>query len=117
MSKIVLAVNSMISNADKISDVSMNIENMEYFFKYDNKYVWGIILYENNYTLYFYPKIKDTRELDNMYEWDKVDFITYKTEELKTREAIESFSELYLIIKEKHLNVDSVLNDIIGDLE
>ena len=116
MSKIVLAVNSMISNEEKISDVAKDVMGSEYLFKYDNKYIWGIS--ENNglYSLFFYPETKEADELIGVIDWDSVPMVVYKTEELKTREALESFGELYLIVKEKLHNVERVLDDIIGNL-
>ena len=119
MSKIVTAVNSMISNADKISDVT-RLEvggNLEYVFKYNNKYVWGISKHGEILFLYLYPKTKEITEINANIIWSSFEFISYNTEELKTREALESFAELYLIVKEKLHNVDGVLDDIIGDLE
>ena len=40
MNKIILAINSMIQNSDKISNVS--VFNDEYFFNYKG-YTWGIL--------------------------------------------------------------------------
>ena len=121
MSKIVKAVNSMISNAEKISDVVIlkypDNNDYEYVFKYDFKYIWGISNRGEDYSLFFYPEIKEVNKLNPYMDWNSVEYITYNTKDLKTRETLESFAELYLIIKEKLHNVDGVLDDIIGDLE
>lgn len=114
MSKIVLAVNSMISNAEKITDVSQY--ESEYFFKYDTKYIWGILKKNEMYSLFFYPETKEINELYGVVNWDQVPLVAYNTGELKTREALESFKELYLIVKEKIHNMEGVLDDIIGNL-
>ena len=54
MSKIVRAANSMVSNDVKISNVTKR--RNEYFFLYDGKYKWSIILYEEgSYKLFYYP--------------------------------------------------------------
>ncbi len=112
MSKIVIAVNSMISNADKISIIKQKDD--EYLFLYDNKYKWSIQKKGNDYNLYFYPGNQTIDELAKPEKFASVPFIEYRTEELKTREAEESFKELYLIIKEKLYDVDKALEDIIG---
>ena len=117
MSKIVIAVNSMISHAEKISDVIVNKGNNEFIFKYDDKYVWGITTKNEDYTLCFYPETREVDELWNVTDWDNFPFVMYSANDFKTREALESFGELYLIIKEKLHNVDEVLDDIIGDLK
>ena len=109
MTKIVRAVNSMISHAEKISDVS--IFNNEYFFKFDNKYVWGIFEKEEDYILSYYP---ETGEVDDLGgEWQDIPMVIYNTKDLKTQESLESFGELYLIIKEKLYDVGKALDDII----
>ena len=116
MSKIVLAVNSMISNADKISNVTQDAMETEYLFEYDNKYIWGILESNGQYSLYFYPNAKEVNELTDIIDWESVPMVTYNTTELKTREALDSFIELYLIVKEKLHDVEEVLDDIIGNL-
>ena len=116
MSKIVLAVNSMISNAEKISDINRDLMDSEYLFKYDNKYVWGISENNDNYSLYFYPETKEVNELKGVVDWAKFPMVVYTTEDLKTREAFESFRNLYLILEEKLYDVDLVLNDIIDNM-
>ena len=115
MSKIVVAVNSMISNSDKISSVTEL--NNEYLFIYANRYAWGILERDGNYFLYFYPGIKNMEELRSMANMavGDIGIVVYKTEDLKTRETLESFGELYLIVKEKLYGVDKALDDIIGN--
>ena len=118
MSKIVTAVNAMILNTEKISDVLYIGWWM--FFLYDGKYVWSIRWDEptDQYYLCLYPDLSMERlESLSDLEWEHVRSVTYSTEELKTREAKESFAELYLIVKEKAHGVDRVLDDIIGTSE
>lgn len=112
MSKIISAINSMIINENKISDVLK--PNNELFFKYDNKYIWGIVKTEQgNIILYFYPKNKDVKELVGT-NWQNVPMISYDSNDFKSREAQESFNELYTLIIEKQYNVNDALEDIIG---
>ena len=115
MSKIVQAVNSMISSVEKISDVSKS--GSEYFFKYNNKYIWGIYEKEEEYVLSFYPETENIEDLLYEANWENISAVIYSTYELKTKEAFESFQELYLKVKEKLFAVDIVLNDIIGTFE
>lgn len=118
MSKIVQAVNSMIGKSKKISQV-FYIDGNEIFFVYDDKYKWSI-KEENdeNYSLHFYLSEEKIEEIANTSDLLPPDaYITYRTDELKTREAKESFRDLYILVKEKLLGADQALDDIIfGDL-
>ncbi|WP_342305882.1 hypothetical protein [Methanolobus sp. ZRKC5] len=67
-----MAVKSMISHADKISGINLDASGSEYFFKYDNKSVWGIRKSSEDYYLYLYPKNKDTDELLSVTVWENV---------------------------------------------
>ena len=114
MSKIVQAVNTMISNQKKITEVTRSALGSETFFLYDDKYLWSIAESEGEYNLWFYPN----GELSILagyegFEWDNVPMVRYSTDELGTREARATFAELYSLIKEKVYGVDEVLNDII----
>lgn len=114
MSKIIQAVNSMISNSPLIDSVMYGDSN-ELFFVYKNKYKWSIKLQDDgNYSLWFYPgdvKIQDLVHIEG-HEWEAIPMIHYSTKELPQREAIESFNELYKIVKEKVFGMDQVLDDI-----
>jgi len=115
--KIVEAVNSMIINSTLISNVFKK-EN-EIFFIYNKKYKWSVSRNENNiYFLYIYPKTYLTLE-QLAYEVDYSvfdDFIVYRSDEIKTREAIETFAELYQVLSDKLFGVDDILDDIISDM-
>jgi len=127
MSKIVLAVNSMITNSKEISDVS-NIGS-EYYFLYKKKYKWSIYKGDDEYnddyyyalTYYAGKETIDTllkwkREASHDY-WKAYPQIIYSTATLKTTETMESFAELYNIISEKSFDVDIVLDDIINPID
>lgn len=117
MSKIVRAVNSMVSKPEKITDV-VRKEN-EYYFLYDNKYVWSMVHSneEKVHFLHFYPRKPSIEDLLGVTDWNRVDLVTYDTKTLGTREATESFSELRELLKERVLGADKALDDIIGDVD
>lgn len=113
MSKIVRAVNTMILNKEKISDV---IESKgEIYFIYDIIYKWSVRKASGVYYLTFYPEDIPLEELIKLKGKNiVVKNIVYNTDELNSREAKASFSELYVLIKEKSLKVDEILEEIIG---
>jgi len=115
MSKVVKAVNSMVSNSSKITNVVAS--EKELFFLYDKKHKWSIAYFDNvGFLLHYYPsESMSIQDLALIKNWDPIPFVTFKSADIKTREAEESFSELYQIIKNKLYDVDSVLDDIIGD--
>ena len=123
MSKIIRTVNTMIQNPHKIIHIIRKED--EYFFLYNKKYKWSISKSESGaigelvYYLNYYPgeiTIEKLSEIE-VYEWESHDFISYNTKELKSREAKESFLELYRILKEKIYNMDKVFDEIIKDGE
>lgn len=127
MSKIVQAVNVMIANKDKISNVKKGTFLDEYYFVYNSKYVWSIGKSDNDLYLTSYPLDSFYFETPEKYakhlsgldpdECGKIDYVCYSTKELNTREATESFRELYTTVKEKILGIDTMLDDIINNDE
>lgn len=123
MSKIISAINSMISNQDKISQVS--IRDGKYYFLYKNIYIWSIQLLNDDYILNYYTGEITIEELINepnimIMDVDyniscNYDYISYSANAFKVKEAIESFKNLYLIVQEKLYNIDKVLDDIIDE--
>lgn len=115
--KIVEAINSMITNKDKIDSVIKN--DSEFFFLYNKKYKWSILTNNGNYSIFLYPK--DDISIEQLASWDSLQFndysdmVTYRTEDIKTRESLESFAELYNIVSSKVFGVDNILDDIIND--
>jgi hypothetical protein len=115
--KIVQVINTIITNSSKISDVIKNGD--EYFFIYDKKYKWSINKSgksEEDYFIHLYPS-NDLSITELAYKMDYSnfnDYVTYSTEDLKTREATESFRELYQIVSNKVYGIDDIFNDIIG---
>lgn len=117
MSKIISAINAMISRAEKISDVTEY--NQWYFFVYKDAYKWSIYESNGKYYLNYYPqqcsieKIVDSFRLS---DWGAIVSVNYNTEDYKTKEALDSFQELYRIVQEKIYGVDIVLDNIINDM-
>ena len=117
MSRIIRAVNSMISQKEKISNVLKR--QSECFFLFDKKYKWSILHRSDtdSYILYYYSGDISLEVLASMddFEWDNFkDYVMYSSSEIKTIEAHDTFAELYLIVKEIAHGVDKVLDDIIG---
>ncbi len=114
--KIVQVINTMISNEKLISNV-IKIDR-EYFFLYNQKYKWSIVKVDStnteDYFIHFYPNDDmNIQQLAAFNEWDRYSYITYKTSDLKTTEAIESFRELYHIVSNKVFGIDEIFDDII----
>jgi hypothetical protein len=117
MSKIVQAVNAMITNADFISDVRRGKD--ELFFLYKGKYTWSIKKINADFFIYFYPtaNIDELIDAERSSSWEDVDMVVYRAGEIGTVEAKASFSELYTVLKEQEFGVNSVLDEIISDAD
>ena len=118
MSKIVQAVNAMLSNPKLITDVMAN--DHEYFFLYKSKYKWSIKgVDDSSISLWFYPGSESLQEIMSMstgMHWESISMVHYSDKDIGTKEARSSFIELYNLVKEKLYGVDDVLDDIISDL-
>jgi len=119
MSKIVAAVNVMISNPSKITNVIRGQHENECFFKYDNRHKWSIYRNRNDgYCLNYYSSDSNLEELasipDEAWDHDSPAQVVYTTSELGTKEALATFSELFTIVSEKALGMDKILDDIIN---
>ncbi len=114
MSKIIRAVNVMIENSDKITNTrsGQGFQEDAYYFLYDKKYQWSIASTPDDFILRFYKS--SIGPLPSILA-PSSDTITYRASEFKTREAFETFSSLYLLIKEKSIGVDQVLENIIDE--
>ncbi|PFG58915.1 hypothetical protein DM05_3580 [Pseudomonas poae] len=117
MSKIVVAVNVMIMEKEKISDVVDGGGDGEMFFLYDEKHKWSMMDGLQGYVLFYYPGRSNLNTLASIppEEWpEDIDMVTYRVKDIGTKEAKESFAELYAVLKEKKWNMDSVLDEIIA---
>lgn len=118
MSKIVQAVNSMISNKERITSVTPGSHAGEIFFLYNDKYRWSVRPDgEEDYFLWHYPgdtPIESLAVYDNE-DWEGVPMVVYKTSDIGTKEARASFADLYGLIKDRQYGMDDVLDDIISD--
>lgn len=117
MSKIVQAVNAMISNPDKIGKVIRG--ESELFFLYKDKYKWSMDRREGDHILWFYPGDESLEQLASFEgeDWAETSMVTYRDSEIGTKEAKASFAELYTLLKERVYGVNKVLDDIISDAE
>lgn len=122
MSKIIQVINSMIENSKKITEIEKKETNFFFLYK---EYVWSIIQWSNDvtdevkYSLIYYPKNKKISELRILGYADmlKIDRVFYSTDDFKTKEAFESFAQLYTMIKEKYYGIDKMFDDILEDSE
>ena len=122
MSKIIKVINVMISNTDYIDNVIQNrseYDNNEIFFLYNEKHKWSILKDNtNNYYLHYY---QGDLKLNDLAAWDSEqwnyfnDYVSYSTKNMTTKEALDSLSELYRIVRDKLHGMDDVFDDIIGD--
>lgn len=118
MSKVVQAVNAMISNPNSISNVMKS--GRELFFLYKDKYKWSINRREKgDYQLFFYPGGEELADLAHYeaQDWEGTAIVGYSDSEIGTKEATASFAELYTLIKERVYGVNEVLDDIISDMD
>ncbi len=116
--KIIQAINAMITNKNKIEVVGQTGNIL--WFMYDGKYKWSISEGSEAYYLNYFAGQEGLKDLMAMWQTgdlnDYEELISYSTDEIKTREAIDSFRALYQVVKEKRFNIDRVLDQIIDDL-
>jgi hypothetical protein len=117
MSKIVQAVNAMISNPQSVTSIIPGSEDRdELFFSYKNKHNWSIGSRDGDLFLWFYPGDQKIEHLAKRAgDWGAIPIVIYNASEIGTKEAKQSFSELYGLLKERLYGVDIVLNEIISD--
>lgn len=117
MSKIIEAVNVMISNQDKIDSTFQGTYQREIFFRYANKHNWSILENEaGEFYLHYYPGKYSIEDMASWPEETWNDFrgiVSYNSKDLGTKEAKDSLRELYAVVKEKVYGMDDVLTDII----
>jgi hypothetical protein len=122
MSKIIKAINTMIANSDLISNVTQGDMESECFFKYDSKHTWSIFeTTQGDVILNYYPEQYEIEKLASIPENDwhecNLQYVTYRSDILGTKEAKDSLKELNSIVREKVYGMDSVLDDIINSGE
>lgn len=122
MSKIVKAINIMIENTEKITAVIR--KDNELFFKFLDKQKWSIIKLKipsdstkPTYSIFYYSSELSLEELSKFGDdvnanWDNLNMVTYSTSIIKTREAFESFEQLYTTLNEKIYNINEVFDEI-----
>jgi len=119
MEKILEAIKSIIRNSGKISEVNVSQEspNDEYFFLFANKYKWSVLKDSQGvYRLYYYliPElsIQDIAAIP-VEALEVTQFVAYSSKEYANSEVL--FKELFELVKNKHKNIDVVLDDIIKE--
>ncbi len=117
MSKIITALNVMISNDYLISNVLQGYNSNEIFFMYNKKHKWSVTKKQNDiYIVHYYP---GSTKLEDLASWpdeawaDFPDIVSYGEEQLSTKEAQNTLKELYTILGEKIFGMDDVLDEII----
>lgn len=115
MSKIIKAINVMVSNEGLITNVRQGDSSNEIFFIYDGKHKWSLVdLPEGKYALHYYPGEESINDLASIEDWQHFSkMISYASETLQTREAKQTLNELFTILSEKSHGMDDVLNEII----
>ena len=118
MSKVVQAVNAMITNSKDISNVIKS--GNELYFLYNKKYKWSMAAKDGEYHLWFYPGSNTLESLIFQLEngdIDNISMVHYIDADIGTKEARASFADLYMVLSEKIYGIDEVLDDIIsGDI-
>ncbi|KPH92343.1 hypothetical protein AMS57_02115 [Pseudoalteromonas undina] len=119
MSKIVRAANAMCGNKELITNV-IRAEQNELYFIYNQKFKWSIIKDDDDdeITLHFYPDstitLEELTQFDSSTWSDYKQYISYSSHELGTREAQETFNELYNSVQEMVFGMEDVLDEIIS---
>ena len=118
MSKIVKAINVMVSNQNLITNVIRGAHDTEFFFIYDQKHTWSILRTSTDgFILRYYPGDVDIAMIASITDEEWMDHeptnVMYSSKDLGTKEAHESLKDLYNIAQEKVFGMDDVLDDII----
>ncbi len=118
MSKIVSAINAMISNSDLISNIVEGWDSSELFFMYDGIHKWSVTKsYQGELSIHYYSTDEKVEYLANMPQDERAKLtktVSYSSETLGTREARESLEELYTVLQEKLFGMDKVFDQIIS---
>lgn len=119
MSKIVRAINAMVSNPNLIKNVLKGQNSTECFFIYEGKHAWSILRNsENDYYMTYYPGDADLGYLASISDevWHEIDIkcVSYNSKDLGTKEAKDSMKDLFDLVIEKAYGMDDVLDDIIS---
>jgi len=117
MSRIIRAVNAMVSHPERIVDVLAGVNGRELFFVYLG-HKWSVVEAKpDEYVLHFYPE--DDISIAQLAakegeDWEYVSMVTYLSKQLGGREALESMQELHTLVTEKVHGIDAVLDEIIA---
>ncbi|WP_373493188.1 hypothetical protein [Aquiflexum sp.] len=113
--KIIQVLNSIIEKKDKITNVKPL--GSLYFFLFDGEFKWAIERDNSgdSYSVYFFPSKEALIDyLSSTLTWMEEDYVKYSTEELKSKEAFETFKDLYQIVVDKVFDIDKMFDKIIS---
>ncbi|WP_194975128.1 hypothetical protein [Aquiflexum lacus] len=112
--KIIQVLNSIIEKKEKISNVKPN--GNAYFFLFDGEFKWAIERDNSGvYAVYFFPSNELLiDQFSNPLVWMEEDYVKYSTEELKSKEAFETFKDLYQVVIDKVFDIDKMFDKIIS---
>ncbi|WP_122745506.1 hypothetical protein [Pseudomonas viridiflava] len=117
MSKIVIAANAMIANQSRISNVLPGDNDNEVFFLFDRKYKWSAIKRaDQHYALFYYPGRQTIESLAGMRGEDWAEFshmVSYNSKDIGTKESLDTFRDLYVLVNGMKYGMEQVLDDII----
>jgi len=119
--KLVRALNTMIENLDKITEVRK--AGSTYVFRYLGKQTWAIQEMRISpfsgvspeYRAFYFPGDETPQQAADGLAADdqQLERVSFSTSEIKTTEARETFSDLYRRLGMKEFNIDKVLDEII----
>lgn len=135
--KLIAALNTIVENFDKVTDIQMYGE--VYAFRYIRKHTWAIQpewqhVYrgprgleslmgcdsrsdprgEYGYRVFYFPgDVAPIEAAEAIALGHPLERISISSSEIKTTEAYETFSDLYRQLGMKYFNVENVLDEII----
>lgn len=114
---IIKVINKMILNSGAIGNVypAPGNSSNEFFFVFNMKHFWSILLtgLRDDFLLFYYkdnPSFKDLVEDKDRFS----NAICYSTMDFKSKEATESFRDLFNIVKGKTYGMEEVFKDILN---
>jgi hypothetical protein len=126
--KIIQAINKIIENSDDIKNIVYYNGADEFFFEYRIALVMPIGAYKfyrfsvkcygkDEYAVYYYSEDLSPQDICHYkyYSNDKLMFVSYYSNELKTKESLETFRDLYNIVKDKYYGASIAFDDIINN--
>ena len=122
MDKLISALNTIVENFDKITEIRKT--GSVYAFRYLGKQTWavqpesGIQVFaepRGGYRVFYFPGDVTPDQAAEALElgYSEPERLSFSTSEIKTTEAYETFSDLYRQLGMKYFKIDNVLDEII----